>query len=93
MMALQVRGCCNINLVTPSHVAAHAVGALAIATRAGMNLPVVWNTSSYESVETLRMLDCLVDVWLGAGPGRNVMERVFYRNQRSTRIAVLGTTE
>ncbi len=64
MMALQVRGCCNINLVTPSHVAAHAVGALAIATRAGMNLPVVWNTSSYESVETLRMLDGLVDVWL-----------------------------
>lgn len=35
----------------------------------------------------------LVDIWLGNGPGRNIMERVFYRNHRSKRLAILGTTE
>ena len=64
MLRLQERGCCNINLVTPSHVAAQAVHALSIATGSGLSLPVVWNTSSYESVETLRQLEGIVDVWL-----------------------------
>jgi len=64
MLQLQERGCCNINLVTPSHVAAHAVDALLRATKAGLNLPVVWNTSSYESVDTLRQFEGIVDVWL-----------------------------
>ncbi len=64
MLGLQSRGCCNINLVTPSHTAAHAVGAIGRATRAGLNLPIVWNTSSYESVATLELLEGIVDVWL-----------------------------
>ena len=54
----------NINLVTASHYAPTAAEAIAIARRRGLTVPVVWNSSGYESVETLRLLDGLVDVYL-----------------------------
>jgi putative pyruvate formate lyase activating enzyme len=64
MLDLQARRCSNINLVTPSHVVPWVVDALAIATRRGLVLPVVWNSSGYDSVEVLRLLDGIVDVYL-----------------------------
>lgn len=60
-LILQESGCHNINLVTPSHYAPQIAKAL---QRADLRIPVVYNTSSYEQVETLRMLEGLVDIYL-----------------------------
>jgi putative pyruvate formate lyase activating enzyme len=64
MHALAARGCHNINWVTPSHVVPFAVEALALARSEGLDLPLVFNTSSYDGPETVRLLDGIVDVWL-----------------------------
>ena len=64
MLALQQAGCHNLNLVTPSHVAAQVLAALARAARRGFGLPVVYNTSSYDRVDTLAAFDGVVDVYL-----------------------------
>lgn len=64
MHDLAARGCHNINWVTPSHVVPFAVEALALARAEGMDLPLVYNTSSYDGLDTLRLLDGIVDVYL-----------------------------
>lgn len=64
MLAMQERGCHNVNWVTPSHVVPFAVEALAVAARRGLRLPVVYNSSGFDAVETLRLLDGVVDVYL-----------------------------
>ncbi len=57
-------GCVNLNLVTPSHVVFQIVEALEIAKAEGFRLPVVYNTSAYDSVATLRALEGLVDIYM-----------------------------
>lgn len=64
MLNLQDRGCANINLVTPTHVSPMAVAAVAEASRRGLTIPIVWNSSGYESVDVIDLLDKIVDVWL-----------------------------
>ncbi len=64
MLQLQSKGAHNINLVTPTHQAAGFVEALALAVPEGLRIPVVYNTSGYESIETLRLLEGVVDVYL-----------------------------
>jgi len=64
MLELQQKGANNINLVTPSHYVNQIVEAIKIAKAEGMHLPIVYNTSSYEKVETLKKLDGYVDVYL-----------------------------
>jgi putative pyruvate formate lyase activating enzyme len=64
MLALASRGCENINLVTPSHFAAPIAQAIALARRWGLAKPIVWNCGGYESVEALRCLDGLVDIYM-----------------------------
>ena len=64
MLALQRTGCHNINLVTPSHVVPQIVGALEIAAGHGLHVPLVYNSSGYDSVETLRLLDGIVDIYM-----------------------------
>jgi len=61
---LQEAGAHNINLVTAVHFVPEVVRSLAIAVRRGLTIPIVYNTSGYENVETLRMLDGLVDIYL-----------------------------
>lgn len=63
-LVLQSQGANNINLVTPSHYAAQIIKAIDIAKGRGLKLPIVYNTGSYETVETLRMLSGYVDVYL-----------------------------
>jgi len=63
-LELQARACHNINLVTPSHVVPQILAALVIAARAGLNLPVVFNTGGYDSLDTLRLLDGVIDIYL-----------------------------
>ncbi len=64
MLELQARGCHNINLVTPSHVVAQLLEALLLAVEGGLRLPIVYNTSAYDRVETLRLLDGVVDIYM-----------------------------
>jgi putative pyruvate formate lyase activating enzyme len=63
-LELQDRGCHNINWVSPSHQVPQLVGALAVAARRGLTIPIVYNTNCYDSLETLRLLDGIVDVWM-----------------------------
>jgi putative pyruvate formate lyase activating enzyme len=64
MMHLQQAGCHNINLVTPTHVVPQIVRALLFAVEQGLHLPLVYNCGGYESVQTLRMLDGIVDIYM-----------------------------
>lgn len=64
MLEQQERGANNINLVTPTHFVPQIAEAIVCARKAGLAIPVVYNTSAYETVETLKMLDGLVDVYL-----------------------------
>lgn len=64
MIRLQEIGCHNINFVTPEHVAPQIVEALPHAIEMGLRLPLVYNTSSYDSMETLKVMDGLVDVYM-----------------------------
>ena len=64
MLALQSRGCHNINLVTPTHVVPQIVEALENAAQGGLRLPVVYNCGGYEEVETLRALAGAVDIYM-----------------------------
>lgn len=63
-LSLEARGANNINLVTPSHFVPQICEALTTAGQRGLSVPIVYNTGSYESVETLRLLDGLVDIYL-----------------------------
>ncbi len=64
MLELQNQGCHNINLVTPEHVAPQIVEALAVAIDDGLKLPIVYNTSSYDAISSLKLMDGLVDIYM-----------------------------
>jgi len=64
MLGLQRRGCHNINLVTPEHVVPQVVEAVAAAVRRGLRLPIVYNTSAYDCLPSLRLLEGLVDIYM-----------------------------
>lgn len=64
MLELQRRGAANINLVSPSHVAAQVLQALPIAADHGLRLPLVWNSGGYDAADTLRLLDGVVDIYM-----------------------------
>src|SRR6185503_5307087 len=63
-LVLQQKGCHNINWVSTTHFASQLVKSLYIAAERGLNLPIVYNTNAYDSVEVLRLLDGVVDVYL-----------------------------
>lgn len=64
MLDLQRRGCHNINLVTPSHVVPQVMASLDRAAAGGLRIPLVYNTSGYDSPDALRLLDGVVDIYL-----------------------------
>jgi putative pyruvate formate lyase activating enzyme len=64
MLAVQQMGCHNLNLVTPTHVTAQILEALVIAAEHGLSIPIVYNCGGYESLETLRLLDGVVDIYM-----------------------------
>ena len=64
MLYLQKRGCHNINLVTPTHQVFQIFEAVEIAKRKGLTVPVVYNCGGYESVEVLKELEGLVDIYM-----------------------------
>jgi putative pyruvate formate lyase activating enzyme len=64
MLSLQRRGCHNINVVTPTHVVPHIVSALRLAVDQGLNIPLLYNSSGYETLEVIQLLDGVVDVYM-----------------------------
>jgi putative pyruvate formate lyase activating enzyme len=64
MLELQERGCHNIGFVSPTHFAPQMARAILIAAKKGLRLPIVYNTNAYDSVEVLKLLDGIVDVYL-----------------------------
>lgn len=64
MLTLQRRGCHNINFVTPTHFVPQILAAVDLAAGWGLRIPLVYNTSGYERVETLRLLEGVIDLWL-----------------------------
>ena len=64
MLYLQARGCHNINLVSPTHVVPQILEALEIAMAKGLSIPLVYNSGGYDSLETLKLLDGIVDIYM-----------------------------
>ena len=64
MLELQYSGCCNINFVTPTHVVPAIIAALELARKEGLTVPTVYNTGGYDSVETLKLLEGFVDIYM-----------------------------
>jgi putative pyruvate formate lyase activating enzyme len=64
MLGLQRRGCHNINLVTPSHVVPQILAATQIAAERGLRIPLLYNTGGYDSLDTLALLDGVIDIYM-----------------------------
>ncbi len=64
MLGLQNYGCSNINFVTPTHVVPAITAAIELARKGGLALPTVYNTGGYDSVETLKLLEGFVDIYM-----------------------------
>jgi putative pyruvate formate lyase activating enzyme len=64
MLQLQKRGAHNINLVTPTHWLPQILAALWLAVPQGLHLPIVWNSSGYETIDALQLLDGIVSIYL-----------------------------
>lgn len=64
MLTLQDSGCVNVNFVTPTHVVAAIAAAIELARKNGLTVPTVYNTGGYDSIETLRLLEGLIDIYM-----------------------------
>jgi putative pyruvate formate lyase activating enzyme len=64
MLYLQDNGCHNINFVTPSHVIPQIISALEIAVPKGLEIPIIYNSSGYDSLESLKLLEGLIDIYM-----------------------------
>ena len=64
MLELQTTGCHNINLVTPTHQMPLILHSLAIAARQGLTIPIVYNCGGYESLEAVKLLDNVIDIYM-----------------------------
>lgn len=64
MLRLQEQGCHNINLVTPEHVVPQILEGLLLAVERGLRLPLVYNTGTYDSLDSLRLMDGIVDIYM-----------------------------
>jgi putative pyruvate formate lyase activating enzyme len=84
MLELQAIGCHNINWVTPEHVVPQILEALPLAFARGLALPIVYNTSAYDSLDSLRLLEGIVDVYMPdfklwtSGTARRYLKRADY---------------
>jgi putative pyruvate formate lyase activating enzyme len=64
MLELEASGASNINLVTPSHVIAPIAAAIELAKKDGLRLPIVYNSGGYDSVQTLKLLEGFIDIYM-----------------------------
>jgi putative pyruvate formate lyase activating enzyme len=84
MLELQAMGCHNINWVTPEHVVPQILEALPLAFARGLALPIVYNTSAYDSLDSIRLLEGIVDIYMPdfklwtSGTARRYLKRADY---------------
>ncbi len=64
MLRMQQIGCHNVNLVTPTHVVPNIVSAVRLAAEQGLKIPLVYNTGGYDNLETIKLLDGIVDIYM-----------------------------
>ncbi|MFA7419745.1 MAG: radical SAM protein [Melioribacteraceae bacterium] len=64
MLELQAKGCHNIGLISPTHFSAQIIEAIFIAAEQGLSLPIIYNSNGYDSVETLKLFEGIVDIYL-----------------------------
>lgn len=64
MIRLQQGGCGNINIVSPTHVVPQLIRSIGIAAGRGLSVPVVYNSGGYDAVETLHLLDGIIDIYM-----------------------------
>jgi putative pyruvate formate lyase activating enzyme len=64
MLELQAKGCHNIGFVSPTHFAPQMARGILLAAKQGLRLPIVYNTNAYDSVEVLKLLDGIIDIYL-----------------------------
>lgn len=64
MLQLQGKGCHNINLVSPTHVVPQVAGAICLAAKDGLTIPIVYNSGGYDSLQTLKILEGVIDIYL-----------------------------
>lgn len=64
MLALQKQGCHNINFVTPTHFTPQIIDVVALAKDKGLKIPLIYNCGGYESIETLKLLDGIIDIYM-----------------------------
>ena len=64
MLELEDKGAHNINLVSPTHVSAQIARAIYIAAQRGLQLPIIYNSGGYDSIQTLKMLDGIIDIYM-----------------------------
>jgi putative pyruvate formate lyase activating enzyme len=64
MLSLQTKGCHNINLVSPSHIVPQIVEAIFLAAQKGLYIPIVYNSNGYDLVDTLKLLDGIIDIYM-----------------------------
>ncbi|MCP4254439.1 MAG: radical SAM protein, partial [Candidatus Scalindua sp.] len=64
ILQLQTRGCVNINFVTPTHILPHIIESVFLAREGGLTIPVVYNCGGYESIESLRLLEGTIDIYM-----------------------------
>ncbi len=64
MLELQDYGCHNINFVTPDHVVPQIMLAVLVAAKKGLEIPLVWNSGGFDSIESLRLLDRIIDIYM-----------------------------
>jgi putative pyruvate formate lyase activating enzyme len=64
MLSLQNKGCHNINLVSPSHFVPQIAEAVSLAAKGGLMLPLVYNTGGYDEVDTLKLLEGIIDIYM-----------------------------
>ncbi len=85
MLQLQAMGCHNINWVTPEHVVPQILEALPLAVEAGLRLPIIYNTSSYDSLDSLELMAGIVDIYMpdfklwSSEPSRRYLAKRDYR--------------
>ena len=84
MLVLQRQGCHNINFVTPTHVVPQILEALVLAREEGLHVPLVYNSNGYDSVDTLRLLEGIFDIYMPDSQVR--LERAGPRVFQRTRL-------
>lgn len=80
MLSLQRTGCHNINLVSPTHIVPQFLESLEIAKDMGLDLPIVYNSGGYDSVETLKLLDGVIDIYMPDTKYSNTENGLKYSN-------------